>query len=73
MSRCPRGPGVALYAATRMPFERRAAIAGTTVTATDAGWSFGHGPVREATAQEVLGFVLALTDTPPPLRARPRP
>ena len=58
---------VALYASTRMPFERRAALRGTSVRATDAEWSFGRGPVREATAREILDFVLALGDTPPPM------
>lgn len=59
---------VALYAATRMPFARRAALAGSSVHATDADWSFGRGPVREATAREILDFVLELNDTPPPLQ-----
>lgn len=61
---------VALYAATRAPFERRAVLAGSTVHATDADWSFGHGPVREGTAREILAFVLALSDDAPRLTRR---
>lgn len=61
---------VALYAATRMPFERRAALSGTSVRAADADWTFGRGPVRVAPARVILEFVLALSDTPPPLAPR---
>ncbi|SFI22819.1 MULTISPECIES: hypothetical protein [Microbacterium] len=55
---------------TRAPFERRAVLAGSTVHATDADWSFGHGPVREGTAREILAFVLALSDDAPRLTRR---
>jgi hypothetical protein len=58
---------VALYAATRAPFERRAVYAGNTLRATDAGWEFGHGPAREASARVILDFVLGLADVAPPL------
>lgn len=61
---------VALYAATRAPFERRAVYAGNTLRATDAGWEFGHGPLREAPARQILEFVLGLGDTAPPLSSR---
>ncbi|MFS0866950.1 hypothetical protein AB3M83_06400 [Microbacterium sp. 179-B 1A2 NHS] len=64
------GGAVALYASTRMPFERRAALSGTAVHATDAEWTFGRGPVREAPAREILDFVLGLSDTPPPAPTR---
>lgn len=63
------GP-VALYAATRMPFDRRAAIAGTSFTAEDAGWSFGRGPSRVAPARDILRFVLELSDDLPPVGPR---
>lgn len=56
---------VALYAVTRMPFERRAAVAGSTLSADDAGWSLGRGPGRTATARDILDFVLGLSDTVP--------
>lgn len=61
---------VALYAATRAPFERRAVLTGSTVRATDADWSFGRGPLREATARDILAFVLGLSDAAPPLTRR---
>ncbi len=61
---------VALYAATRMPFDRRAAVSGSTLVASDAGWSFGRGPARTATAREILAFVLGLGDDVPPLADR---
>ncbi|QIG39527.1 hypothetical protein G5T42_08535 [Microbacterium sp. 4R-513] len=56
---------VALYAATSGPFDRRAAIKGHTVRATDAVWRFGHGPELSATAEQIARFLLALSDTPP--------
>ncbi|WP_295572570.1 hypothetical protein [uncultured Microbacterium sp.] len=61
---------VALYGATRAPFDRRAVLTGSTVHATDADWSFGRGPLREATARQILAFVLELGDEPPPLTRR---
>lgn len=61
---------VALYGATRAPFDRRAVLTGSTVHATDADWSFGRGPLREATARQILVFVLELGDEPPPLTRR---
>lgn len=66
----PRISGaVALYAVTRMPFARRAAVAGTALVATDAGWSLGRGPARSAPALDILRFVLALDDQLPPIAA----
>ncbi|MEW1834095.1 hypothetical protein [Microbacterium sp. NPDC079995] len=56
---------VALYAVTRMPFERRAAVSGATLVAEDAGWSLGRGPARSAPARDILTFVLGLSDTVP--------
>lgn len=56
---------VALYAVTRMPFDRRAAVAGTSLVASDAGWSLGRGPARTAPARDILAFVLGLSDTVP--------
>lgn len=60
---------VALAEFPRMAFERRAAMRGSSVRATDAEWTVGRGPVRETTAREALEFILGLSDTPPPLRS----
>ncbi|MFI8631541.1 hypothetical protein ACIGEP_02955 [Microbacterium sp. NPDC077663] len=56
---------VALYAVTRMPFDRRAAVSGATLVAQDSGWSLGRGPARPASARDILTFVLGLGDTVP--------
>lgn len=56
---------VALYAATTASFERRAVISGHSIRATDADWSFGHGPVLEGTALGVVAFLLGVSDAPP--------
>ncbi|SDQ98933.1 hypothetical protein [Microbacterium sp. cf332] len=56
---------VALAASTRAPFARRAAIAGHTVRATDAGWTFGRGPEISASADDIVAFLTGLSDTPP--------
>lgn len=61
---------VALYAATRAPFDRRAVVSGCTLRATDAEWEFGRGPLREAPARQILAFLLGLGDVPPPLTTR---
>ncbi|MEV7694142.1 hypothetical protein AB0N73_12540 [Microbacterium sp. NPDC089189] len=63
---------VALYAATTAPFDRRAALRGHAVRASDEGWEFGLGPVLEATGRTILRFVLALDDEPPRLVSSPR-
>jgi hypothetical protein len=56
---------VALYAATTASFDRRAAIAGNTVRATDAEWEFGHGPVIEGPALGIVAFLVGIADIPP--------
>lgn len=61
---------VALYAVGRAPFDRRAVVGGCTLRATDAGWEFGRGPERAAPARQILAFLLALDDVPPPLTTR---
>ena len=48
---------VALARATSAPTPIRAVIAGHSLRATDAGWSFGRGPDLEATAVELLNFL----------------
>ena len=48
---------VALARATSAPTAIRAVIAGHSLRATDAGWSFGRGPELEATAVELLNFL----------------
>lgn len=64
---------VALSRAGTAPFERRAAISGHTVRATDAGWEFGRGPVLEAPALTIVSFLLGVGDEPPRRpRAQPR-
>jgi hypothetical protein len=62
---------VALYAATSAPFDRRAVVRGHTLRATDQDWSFGRGPVLEASAEGILRFLLALSDEPPRRPADP--
>ncbi|UIN31649.1 hypothetical protein [Microbacterium binotii] len=62
---------VALYAATTAPFDRRAALRGHTVRASDEEWEFGRGPVITDTGRAILRFVLALDDVAPrPLSSR---
>lgn len=56
---------VALAASTSAPFARRAAIAGHTVRATDAGWTFGRGPEISASADEIVAFLTGVSDSPP--------
>lgn len=54
----PRASGaVALGRAASAPTPIRAVIAGHTLRASDAGWSFGAGPLLEATAVELLLFL----------------
>jgi len=48
---------VALGRAASAPTEIRAVIAGHTLRASDAGWSFGRGPVLEDTAIALLEFL----------------
>lgn len=48
---------VALARATSAPTPIRAVIAGHSLRASDAGWSFGHGPELQATAVELLNFL----------------
>ncbi len=56
---------VALAASTNAPFARRAAIAGHTVRATDAGWTFGRGPEISASADDIVAFLTGVSDVPP--------
>lgn len=54
----PRAAGaVALGRAASAPTEIRAVIAGHSLRATDADWSFGRGPVLEDTAAALLDFL----------------
>ena len=54
----PRAAGaVALRRAASAPTEIRAVIAGHSLRATDADWSFGRGPVLEDTAAALLEFL----------------
>jgi hypothetical protein len=48
---------VALARATAAPTPIRAVIAGHSLHASDAHWSFGRGPELEATAVELLNFL----------------
>ena len=79
---------VALFASTRAPFERRAVVRGHTLRAVagadapgaDEGadgragleWEFGHGPALEGTADEIVRFLLGLSDVAPRSTRRPR-
>ncbi len=56
---------VALGRAASAPTPIRAVISGHTLRATDAGWSFGAGPVLEATAVELLLFLGGRSRTAP--------
>jgi uncharacterized protein (TIGR03083 family) len=60
---------VALRRALEAPTEIKAVIRGHSLAATDADWGFGHGPVLEATAAELLLFLYGRSDTAP----HPRP
>ncbi|MFT4029911.1 MAG: hypothetical protein QM675_08540 [Protaetiibacter sp.] len=51
------GGAVALGRAAAAPTEIRAVIAGHSLRATDADWSFGRGPVLEDTAAALLEFL----------------
>lgn len=55
----------AFYAAGTATADRRAAIAGHTVRAADAEWSFGHGPVLTADSIAIAAFLLGVSDEPP--------
>lgn len=56
---------VALHASARAPFDRRAVIRGHTVVATDADWRLGRGPHLRAPAEQIVRFLLGLSDQPP--------
>lgn len=60
---------VALRRALEAPTEIKAVVRGRTLAATDAGWSFGHGPELQGTAAEILLFLYGRSDTAP----RPAP
>lgn len=67
----PRTSGaVALYLAAKAPTPIRAVISGHTLSARDAGWAFGRGPVLEDDAVPLLEFLLGRSDRAP---ARPAP
>ncbi|PZQ90699.1 MAG: hypothetical protein DI534_05745 [Leifsonia xyli] len=51
------GGAVALARAASAPTAIRAVIAGHSLRATDADWSFGRGPVLEDTAAALLAFL----------------
>lgn len=56
---------VALYASTTASHDRRAAIAGHTVRASDGDWSFGRGTEITAPGDAIVAFLLGVSDTPP--------
>jgi hypothetical protein len=56
---------VAFWASAHAPADRRAAIAGHTVRASDALWSFGSGPAIVAPAADIAAFLLGVSDEPP--------
>ncbi|GAA1968119.1 maleylpyruvate isomerase family mycothiol-dependent enzyme [Agromyces allii] len=60
---------VALRRALEAPTEIKAVTRGRTLAATDADWSFGHGPVLQGTSAEILLFLYGRSDTAP----RPAP
>jgi hypothetical protein len=62
----------ALHASGTAPLERRAAVRGHTVRASDAGWAFGAGPVLTASATSIAAFLLGVSDDPPRPVSPPR-
>ncbi len=56
---------VAFAASASLTGARRAAIAGHTVRASDATWSFGRGPDLVATGDEIVAFLTGISDEPP--------
>jgi len=63
---------VALARATAAPTPIRAVIAGHSLHATDAGWTFGRGPELQATAVELLNFLGGRSlQAPSPGRSNP--
>jgi hypothetical protein len=67
----PRTSGaVALYLAAKAPTPIRAVISGHTLSARDAGWAFGRGPMLEDDAVPLIEFLLGRSDRAP---TRPPP
>lgn len=64
---------VSLHASATASFDRRAALSGSTVRASDAEWEFGRGPIVEGTALEITRFLLGLSDTAPKAPRRQPP
>jgi hypothetical protein len=56
---------VALRRAAAAPVEIRAVIAGHSLHATDAGWTFGHGTPLEGTAAGLVRFLAGYSTTAP--------
>lgn len=56
---------IALYGSSRADFGRRSVLGGHTVSASDAEWSFGRGPVLTATQRDIVRFVLGVSDIAP--------
>jgi hypothetical protein len=62
----PRTIGaVVLYRTGAAPLEIRAVLAGHTLRASDADWSFGHGPVLQDTSLRILAFICGVSDQAP--------
>lgn len=62
----PRTAGaVSLYRTGAAPLPIRAVIAGHTLRATDADWSFGRGPVLQDTSLGLLTFLCGLSNDAP--------
>ncbi|MEJ3405600.1 hypothetical protein WDJ51_12730 [Rathayibacter sp. YIM 133350] len=56
---------VALRRALTAPTEIKAVVRGRSLAATDAGWSFGHGPELVDTAAGLLLFLYGRSNTAP--------
>lgn len=68
----PRTAGaVSLHRTGAAPLPIRAVIAGHTLRATDADWSFGRGPVLQGTSMGLLSFLCGLSNDAP--RRAPAP
>ncbi len=56
---------VAFHGSLTASFARRAVLRGHTVRATDAEWSFGRGPVLEAPAEQIVRFIVGISEEAP--------
>lgn len=56
---------IALHGSAHANFARRSVLAGHTVAASDAEWSFGRGPTITAPQRDIVRFVLGVSEIAP--------